>query len=178
VKRIWLLGATAAMVVLASGCGSSKKSASATGTGAAAPAPSTGTQAANTESGASAPAAAVTVSAKSNKLGSILAAGPRRMTVYLFEADKGGSSSCSGACAAVWPPVRATGALAARGAAAGAKLSQITRPDGTKQVAYNGHPLYFFARDGDKGDAYGQGLKSFGASWYVLSPSGSKIDKS
>ena len=59
-----------------------------------------------------------------------------------------------------------------------ADLRTITRPDGTKQVTYKGHPLYFFARDGDKGDAYGQGVNSFGASWYVVSPSGAKVDKS
>ncbi len=46
------------------------------------------------------------------------------------------------------------------------------------QVTYKGHPLYYFAKDGDAGDAYGQGSKSFGAGWYVLAPSGKKIDKS
>jgi predicted lipoprotein with Yx(FWY)xxD motif len=45
-------------------------------------------------------------------------------------------------------------------------------------VTYAGHPLYFFARDGEESDAYGQGVNSFGASWYVISPSGSKVDHS
>ncbi|HEY2217642.1 MAG TPA: hypothetical protein VGH21_09100, partial [Solirubrobacteraceae bacterium] len=43
-------------------------------------------------------------------------------------------------------------------------------------VTYKGHPLYFYDDDKDSGDAYGQGSKSFGASWYVMKPSGSKID--
>jgi predicted lipoprotein with Yx(FWY)xxD motif len=45
-------------------------------------------------------------------------------------------------------------------------------------VTYNGHPLYFFARDKDDGDAYGQGISSFGSDWYVLTPSGDKLDNS
>ena len=59
-----------------------------------------------------------------------------------------------------------------------ADLGTITRPDGTTQVTYKGHPLYYFRKDGDAGDAYGQGAKAFGAGWYVLAPSGNKIDKS
>jgi predicted lipoprotein with Yx(FWY)xxD motif len=120
----------------------------------------------------------VVITTKQNKLGTILGAGPKRLTVYLFEGDKGSGSSCSGACAAVWPPVTATGRAQAMGGASAAKLGTITRSDGTTQVTYNGHPLYYFAKDGDAGDAYGQGIKGFGAGWYVLSPSGSKIDTS
>ena len=98
------------------------------------------------------------------------------MTVYLFEADKGQHSSCTGACAAAWPPV--TGAASASGAADASALGTTVRADGTKQVTYKGHPLYFFVKDKDDGDAYGQGLKQFGAEWYVLSASGSKVDES
>jgi predicted lipoprotein with Yx(FWY)xxD motif len=100
------------------------------------------------------------------------------MTVYLFEADKGAASSCSGACAGAWPPVRTSAQATSAGGAMAADLGTLTRSDGTKQVTYKGHPLYFFVRDGDKGDAYGQGVKAFGASWYVLAPSGSKVDRS
>jgi hypothetical protein len=46
---------------------------------------------------------------------------------------------------------------------------------GTKQVTYKGHPLYFFTRDEDRGDTYGQGSTSFGAGWYVLKPTGKKV---
>jgi predicted lipoprotein with Yx(FWY)xxD motif len=66
----------------------------------------------------------------------------------------------------------------AAGAASSADLGTITRSDGTTQVTYKGHPLYFFAKDKDSGDAYGQGVKGFGADWYVLSPSGFKVDNS
>ncbi len=113
---------------------------------------------------------------KHGDLGSILAYGPKRLTVYLFEADKGQKSACSGACAAVWPPV--TGSPKAGAGAMSADLGTITRSNGVKQVTYKGHPLYMFAKDKDDGDAYGEGVNSFGADWYVLAPSGAKVDNS
>ena len=61
-------------------------------------------------------------------------------------------------------------------ASCASQLGTITRSDGTMQVTYNGHPLYFFAADKDDGDTYGQGSKEFGAGWYVMTPSGNKID--
>jgi predicted lipoprotein with Yx(FWY)xxD motif len=120
----------------------------------------------------------VAVVSKHGKQGVILAAGPSKRTVYLFEGDKGSGSSCSGECASVWPPVTSTGAPVASAGAVAADLGTITRPDGTKQVTYNGHPLYFYAKDGDVSDAYGQAIKAFGASWYVIAPSGNKVDTS
>lgn len=110
------------------------------------------------------------------KLGTILAYGPKRLTVYLFAADRAGMSSCTGACASVWPPV--TGVPKAEGAAISDNLGTITRPDGTRQVTYRGHPLYRYVRDKDEGDSYGEALKQFGAEWYVLAPTGKKVDVS
>ena len=121
----------------------------------------------------------MTVSSKHAKgLGTILAAGSKHLTVYLFEADHGTKSACTGACEKTWPPVKASGQVGTAGAAMTADLGTTTRPDGTKQVTYKGHPLYYYTKDGDSGDAYGQGSKLFGASWYVLRPSGSKVDTS
>ena len=45
-------------------------------------------------------------------------------------------------------------------------------------MTYKGHPLYYYVKDRDAGDSYGQGIKSFGSDWYVLAPSGSKVDTS
>jgi predicted lipoprotein with Yx(FWY)xxD motif len=139
---------------------------------------STSAASATTSSAAPSGAAAAVVSTKHGKLGTIVAAGGKHLTVYMFEGDRGSASSCSGACAHVWPPVTTSGSPTASGAAVSADLGTITRPDGTKQVTYKGHPLYYFARDGDAGDAYGQGVVGFGSSWYVLSPSGAKVDNS
>jgi predicted lipoprotein with Yx(FWY)xxD motif len=180
-----MLAAAAAAFAVLAGCGSSSKSTSTTGASSAttSSAAATSPYGAHSGSGAGASTTAATASAvslttKRAALGTVLAVGPKRMTVYLFEADKGSASACSASCAAVWPPVTTTGTATAAGGAIASHLATITRPDGTKQVTYNGHPLYLFAKDKDKGDSYGQGVKAFGASWYVLAPSGKKIDNS
>jgi hypothetical protein len=54
-------------------------------------------------------------------------------------------------------------------------LAMITRADGTKQVTYDGHPLYYYKQDTDAGDTYGQGSNNFGAKWWLVAPSGHAI---
>jgi predicted lipoprotein with Yx(FWY)xxD motif len=174
-RSLGVAGAAASAIALLAGCGSS--SSSTTGSTSAATAASTPTQS-TAAAATTAAAPGVTVQAKKGKLGPILAAGPKRLTVYLFEADKGPASACSGACAKAWPPVTTGGAPVAAAGAVSADLGTIARADGTKQVTYKGHPLYFFAKDGDAGDAYGEGANAFGAGWYVLRPNGSKVDNS
>ena len=68
-----------------------------------------------------------------------------------------------------------TGAPKAEGEAVAADLGTTTRSEGTKQVTYKGHPLYLYVSDSQAGETTGQGVASFGAPWYVLSPSGSEI---
>jgi predicted lipoprotein with Yx(FWY)xxD motif len=177
--------AIAVVAMAAAGCGSSKSSNSTSNAGGYAPVGTSSTQSAAASSTTTTSAAAasnsgtaVVVSTKHAKLGTILAAGSKHLTVYMFEGDKGNSSTCTGACAKVWPPVTTGAAASVSGTAVAADLGTITRPDGTKQVTYKGHPLYWFARDGDSGDAYGQGVVGFGSSWYVISPSGQKVDHS
>ena len=164
------------LAALLAGCGSSSKSSSSTAASSApASSPSSSAYPPATSSTPSASPAAL-ITTKHDKLGTILAYGHKRLTVYLFEGDKGKGSSCTGACAKTWPPV--TGKGLARGAAMASDLGTITRPDGTTQVTYKGHPLYLYAKDKDDGDTYGEGIKSFGAEWYTLAPSGNKVDKS
>jgi predicted lipoprotein with Yx(FWY)xxD motif len=168
--RAKLLLPVLAGVGLLAGCGSSSSSSSSSSA-----ASSTSSQA---SSPASAPAAsAVEITTKpAKKLGMILAAGHKELTVYMFEADKGGKSACTGKCAHAWPPV--LGKPTAAGKAVSGDLGTVTRSDGKTQVTYKGHPLYLFVKDKDNADAYGQGSKAFGASWYALNPSGKKIDNS
>lgn len=113
--------------------------------------------------------------ASAGSLGPILVDGAGR-TVYLFEKDKGNESSCSGSCAAVWPPVTTSVKPKPGSGADAAKLGTTKRSDGTTEVSYAGHPLYYYAPDGTSGGSTGgQGLDQFGAKWYVLSPSGSAV---
>lgn len=95
--------------------------------------------------------------------------------VYLWTKDSSGMSACSGACAGAWPPVTTTGTVTASGGAKSSDLGTITRSDGTKQVTYDGHPLYLFSGDSGPGMASGQGNDGFGAKWWLVSPSGSDV---
>ena len=115
-----------------------------------------------------------TVRVANSSLGSILVDSQGR-TLYLFKADSGTKSACTGACATAWPPLRATGKPTAGSGAKASLLGTAPRSDGAAQVTYNGHPLYLFAGDSKPGDVTGQGSTAFGAPWYVVSPSGQQI---
>ena len=97
--------------------------------------------------------------------------------LYLFEADTGTTSTCTGACAQVWPPLLTSGpAPVTTGAAQASLVGTSPRADGTRQVTYDGHPLYYFAGDTAPGDVRGQGIHNFGGGWYVVTPGGDEID--
>jgi predicted lipoprotein with Yx(FWY)xxD motif len=119
--------------------------------------------------------ATVSLAAISGIPGKALVGGNGR-TMYLFEGDKSGTSACSSACAAVWPPVTVSGTPKAGSGVNQALLVTIKRPDGTMQLVYHGHPLYYYTGDTAAGTARGQGAKAFGSDWYVVNASGSKID--
>jgi predicted lipoprotein with Yx(FWY)xxD motif len=171
-SNVGVLGVTGIVALAIAGCGgggSTSSSSTASATTASTPVAAT-TAASGTTAGIA------TVSVKKSSLGNILVAGPKQRTVYLFAADKGPSSTCSGACAEVWPPVITTASPKAAGGAITADLGTITRSDGTKQVTYKGHPLYYYVGDGTSGgETSGQAISSFGAPWYVLTPSGSEV---
>jgi predicted lipoprotein with Yx(FWY)xxD motif len=112
------------------------------------------------------------VSTDKTSLGTVLV-DSRGRTLYLFKADQGTTSACSGACASAWPPLRVTGKPSVGGGAAASKLGTTPRSDGQPEVTYNGHPLYTYIGDSKPGDVNGQGLTAFGAAWFALSPSGS-----
>jgi predicted lipoprotein with Yx(FWY)xxD motif len=160
-KRILLpaLG-LAATAVIAAGCGSN----SSTSYG--------GTQTNKPKPAAS---AAVVKTAKTS-LGTILV-DAQGHSLYMFKADKGGKSTCNGACASAWPPDMTSGKPTAGGDASAAKLSTTKRADGTTQAVYGGWPLYRYAGDSAAGDTNGQNLDQFGAEWYVLGADGKKVER-
>ena len=87
-------------------------------------------------------------------------------TLYQFARDTRDTSNCTGECAQNWPPFTApTGPLAAPPTVTGT-LGTLNRPDGTRQVSYNGLPLYYFARDVNPGDTNGANV----ANWSVVKP--------
>jgi predicted lipoprotein with Yx(FWY)xxD motif len=94
-------------------------------------------------------------------------------TLYFFKADTKGSgkSTCNADCATNWPPytLEADETLE-QGADDTGTVTMITRDDGTKQVAYNGWPLYYFKGDAAAGDANGQNINAFGGIWVIGAP--------
>jgi predicted lipoprotein with Yx(FWY)xxD motif len=125
--------------------------------------------------GAASGAGGATVKTRSSSLGKILVDAKGR-TLYLFEKDKGGTSACYGQCATYWPPLLTHGNPTAAAGAKASLLGTTRRSNGAMQVTYAHHPLYRYAGDARPGQTTGQGSKAFGAGWYVLRPTGKKID--
>jgi predicted lipoprotein with Yx(FWY)xxD motif len=91
-------------------------------------------------------------------------AGTGGMTLYIFAADTSGTSTCTGDCAAAWPPFLGDGSEVTAGEGVSGEFGTTTRDDGSKQVTHNGQPLYYFADDQAAGDAEGQGV---GGVWFI-----------
>ena len=97
-------------------------------------------------------------------------AGPNGKTLYFFTPDKTpGKSACNGDCAKSWPPLTAQGTATAGNGVDGSKLGTLTRDDGTMQVSYNGHPLYYYSGDTQAGQSNGQGV---GGIWFIATADG------
>ena len=91
--------------------------------------------------------------------------------LYLFTADTAKRSNCSGDCAEAWPPFYARGRLTAGSGVRKSLLGSIRRADGTRQVTYAGHPLYFYVHD-PKGEILCHDVTEFGGDWLVVRTSG------
>lgn len=152
--------ALAAMAAVA--CGGSTASTSATPSSTSSP------------SAAAVTGPATIAVATNDKLGKILVDGSGK-TLYLFAKDTGSASTCYGGCATYWPPVLTDGAPRAGAGVNASLLGTTKRTDGTTEVTYGGHPLYYVVTDHNPGDATGQAVTNFGAAWYVVGPDGNKI---
>jgi predicted lipoprotein with Yx(FWY)xxD motif len=119
-------------------------------------------------------AAGATVSIAKSPLGRILVDG-KGITLYDFPPDRGTTSVCYGACAALWPPLLTTGKPLAGPGVRVSLLGTTKRKDGKLEVTYKGHPLYYWVGDRKPGQTTGQGLNQFGGPWWVLSPAGNEI---
>jgi predicted lipoprotein with Yx(FWY)xxD motif len=152
---------------LATACGGSSSSTNASSSGGAYGAKATATPAAG---------GAASIKIASGAPGTFLVDAKGR-TLYLWAADKGSASTCSGACAQAWPPLTTTGKPEAGSGAMAALLGTTKRSDGALEVTYAGHPLYYFSGDAKPGQANGQGSEAFGAYWWVVTPDGKAIAK-
>jgi predicted lipoprotein with Yx(FWY)xxD motif len=118
-------------------------------------------------------AAGPSVRVAQTKLGRILVNSEGR-TLYLYMKDRGTKSTCSRRCAQVWPPATVSGTPTAGPGVAAAKLTTTRSADNTRQLVYNGHPLYTLSADVRPGQINGEG---FLGTWYVISAAGNRIGK-
>jgi predicted lipoprotein with Yx(FWY)xxD motif len=91
--------------------------------------------------------------------------------VYVFGADRGSTSRCYGVCATAWPPLLTTGAPLAGPGVQAKLLGTTKRKNGTRQVTYNGHPLYYYSAD-KVGKVMCQHANMHGGLWLVIKPNG------
>lgn len=91
--------------------------------------------------------------------------------MFRFLADTHGHSACRATCRSVWPPVRSTGKPRAGARISRAHLGRTA----TGQVTYHGHPLYYFSGNHTPGTTAGNGLREFGARWYLVSAAGRSV---
>ena len=128
----------------------------------------------NADQGAAGTTGGLTITTHKGSLGTYLTDGQGR-ALYLWVRDGKNASACSGSCADAWPPLTTTGKPHADGSAKAADLGTITRTDGSRQITYDGHALYYYAGDTGADSTSGQGSDGFGAKWWLVAPSGQAI---
>ena len=101
--------------------------------------------------------------------------GPDGRAVYMFAPDRGSKSTCYGTCAKSWHPLLTKGRPLAGPGVKATLLGTTTRKDGSVQVTYNGHPLYFDNMSGESnaaGEIRCQHLNVNGGIWLIVKPNG------
>lgn len=94
--------------------------------------------------------------------------------IYLFDKESTSRAECYAACATAWPPVLTQAVPRAAGAARSKLLGTTERADGSTQVTYGGHPLYYYAHEG-KNQVLCHNVTEFGGRWLVVSPDGTAV---
>jgi predicted lipoprotein with Yx(FWY)xxD motif len=94
-----------------------------------------------------------------------------QQAIYLFDKEESDAAQCYGDCAAAWPPVLTDGEPQAGDGAQAKLLGTTERDDGTTQLTYNGHPLYYYAHEGP-GQVLCHNIAEFGGLWLVVQPKG------
>lgn len=184
--RVGGLAAVAAVALTVAACGSSSGSNSSAASSGSQASGSSGTAASSSNgyAGSSSSSGSNTSSSSSGSTLAISTAkgpdgvhltGESGKALYLWVADSNGKSVCSGACAQAWPPVTVKSMPKASGGVVSSDLGTISRSNGTKQVTYKGHPLYYYIGDSHSGQVTGQGSNGFGAKWWLVAPKGTAI---
>lgn len=94
-----------------------------------------------------------------------------KQAIYLFDKEKSSKPECYDACAQAWPPVLTKGQPRSAGDVRDDLLGTVKRTDGTTQVTYNDHPLYFYAHE-EPGEVECHNVNLNGGLWFVVTPKG------
>jgi predicted lipoprotein with Yx(FWY)xxD motif len=111
-----------------------------------------------------------------SRYGDIIVDGSGR-ALYLFDIEREPVARCYDACASAWPPMRAANSALVADELDQSLLATIARRDGSWQVTYNRHPLYYYAGDRAPGEIKCQAVFEYGGGWYVVDPRGTKITR-
>jgi predicted lipoprotein with Yx(FWY)xxD motif len=165
-RGLALIGLVMGLAITAAACSSTPAASGSTTTTQAA----TTTGSSTTSTPASTTGALSVASGKAGSVGTVLT-GPNGHTLYELTTEKNGKIECTGSCAQAWPPlVVSSGQSAKLDSGLEGTLGTVTRPEGTTQVTYNGHPLYYYAADSASGQANGQGVDGI---WFAMKPGSS-----
>lgn len=139
----------------------------------------------STSSDLPSPGAASSNSAQSSATGTVITTsesqfGPilfneKQQAIYIWEPEESSNAECYGDCAEMWPPVLTEGGPQATGGVNGDLLGTTKRSDGSTQVTYAGHPLYYYAHEGP-GEVKCHNVATHGGLWWVIQPNGSRVD--
>lgn len=99
----------------------------------------------------------------------------KKQAIYIWELEESSKAECYGNCAEAWPPVLTDGAPRAAGDARNELLGTTKRTDGSTQVTYNGHPLYYYAHE-EAGEVECHNISTHGGLWWVIQPNGIRAD--
>jgi len=163
-RRLYALALIAPLALAASACGSSSDS----GSGAETTAPVTSETSGASTTTASGGAGSTELKVASSDLGDIVVDGEGR-TLYLFTADTGTTTACTGTCATAWPALVAP---VTTGSGVSGTVGEATQADGADQITLNGHLLYYYASDIAPGNTSGQGV---GGNWFVVDGTGNAV---
>jgi predicted lipoprotein with Yx(FWY)xxD motif len=166
--RLIAIGAAAGALILA-GCGGDDDDDGGESTEPAAAA-MTQTETAPAEAGGG---PGVTIKTSESQYGQVLFDGDNQ-AIYYFAKESGSKSECYGECATAWPPVLTEGDPQAGSGARAGLLGTTQRDDGTAQVTYDGHPLYYYVDD-PKGEVLCHNVDEFGGLWLAVQGNGQPV---
>jgi predicted lipoprotein with Yx(FWY)xxD motif len=178
-KRMPLLIALLALLLLVAGCGDDEETAAPASQGAAMTEKSEDAMEKSDDD-----AMEKTENAMEKKPGTEIALGDsqfgdiifdgKRQAIYVFELDSRGETVCYDECAEAWPPVYTKGAPVAGDGVDAELLGTVKRRDGRKQVTYDGLPLYYYAHEGP-GEVKCHNVNLNGGLWWVVGADGKPL---